>query len=191
MNGDLRVAYRASGEGERDIVFVPNWFTCCEILPELPRSKGGSRRWLRLGGSSSLTSRARERPIPSRRVRCRHWSNGQTASPRCSTISAVTKQFSSQRGAVATAALFAATHPSRTTALVVLEGYADPPARAPTDLTPRSLLAKFPEPWRTGEFEHASNPDMPWNEEIRHRVGTAGPHGSESGNPRARVALDV
>ena len=31
-------------------------------------------------------------------------------------------------GAVATAALFAATHPSRTTALVVLEGYADPQA---------------------------------------------------------------
>ncbi len=29
-------------------------------------------------------------------------------------------------GALATAALFAATHPSRTTALVVLEGYADP-----------------------------------------------------------------
>ena len=29
-NGDLRVAYRASAEGERDIVFVPNWFTCCE-----------------------------------------------------------------------------------------------------------------------------------------------------------------
>ena len=32
MNGDLRVAYRASREGPRDIVFVPNWFTCCEHL---------------------------------------------------------------------------------------------------------------------------------------------------------------
>jgi hypothetical protein len=29
-------AYRASREGPRDIVSVPNWFTCCEILPELP-----------------------------------------------------------------------------------------------------------------------------------------------------------
>ena len=27
LNGDLRVAYRASPEGPRDIVFVPNWFT--------------------------------------------------------------------------------------------------------------------------------------------------------------------
>jgi hypothetical protein len=35
-NGDLSVAYRASREGPRDIVFVPNWATCCEHLPELP-----------------------------------------------------------------------------------------------------------------------------------------------------------
>ena len=33
LNGDLRVAYRTSREGPRDIVFVPNWFTCCEALP--------------------------------------------------------------------------------------------------------------------------------------------------------------
>ena len=39
-NGDLRVAYRASGEGPRDIVYVPYWFTCCEILPELPFLQG-------------------------------------------------------------------------------------------------------------------------------------------------------
>jgi hypothetical protein len=35
MNGDLRVAYRASAEGARDIVFVSNWFTNCEAAPEL------------------------------------------------------------------------------------------------------------------------------------------------------------
>ncbi len=35
-NGDLRVAYRASREGPRDIVFVSNWFTNCEVFPELP-----------------------------------------------------------------------------------------------------------------------------------------------------------
>jgi hypothetical protein len=39
-NGDLRVAYRTSREGPRDIVFVPNWFTCCEVLPELPSLQG-------------------------------------------------------------------------------------------------------------------------------------------------------
>jgi hypothetical protein len=39
-NGDLRVAYRTSREGPRDIVFVPNWFTCCELLPENPSLQG-------------------------------------------------------------------------------------------------------------------------------------------------------
>jgi hypothetical protein len=29
-NGDPRVAYRASREGARDMVFISNWFTCCE-----------------------------------------------------------------------------------------------------------------------------------------------------------------
>ena len=40
LNGDLRVAYRASREGSRDIVFVPNWFTNCEVMPELPSLQG-------------------------------------------------------------------------------------------------------------------------------------------------------
>jgi hypothetical protein len=40
LNGDSRVAYRASREGPRDIVSVPNWFTCCEVLPELPSIQG-------------------------------------------------------------------------------------------------------------------------------------------------------
>jgi hypothetical protein len=40
LNGDLRVAYRASREGPRDIVFVSNWFFCCEALPELPSLQG-------------------------------------------------------------------------------------------------------------------------------------------------------
>jgi hypothetical protein len=42
LNGDLRVAYRASREGPRDIVFVPTWFTCCEHFPELPPIQGSS-----------------------------------------------------------------------------------------------------------------------------------------------------
>jgi hypothetical protein len=44
LNGNLRVAYRTSREGPRDLVFVPNWFTCCELIPELRPFKGGSRR---------------------------------------------------------------------------------------------------------------------------------------------------
>jgi hypothetical protein len=48
-NGDLRVAYRTLAEGERDIVFVPNWFTCCEHLPELPSVQGWVEAMTSLG----------------------------------------------------------------------------------------------------------------------------------------------
>jgi hypothetical protein len=44
MNGDLRVAYRASREGPRDMVVVPNWFNCCEFCQSYRRSRGGLRR---------------------------------------------------------------------------------------------------------------------------------------------------
>ena len=43
LNGDLHVAYRTVGAGARDIVFVPNWFTNCEVIPELPSMQGLDR----------------------------------------------------------------------------------------------------------------------------------------------------
>ena len=49
MNGDLRVAYRASHEGERDIVFVSPWFTNCEDFPELPSIQGWFEAMTSLG----------------------------------------------------------------------------------------------------------------------------------------------
>ena len=57
-------------------------------------------------------------------------------------------------GAFATAALFAATHPSRTTALVVLEGYADPMAERTDGLDPEEVIAAMVAMWGTGEFQH-------------------------------------
>ena len=70
-------------------------------------------------------------------------------------------------GTLAPAALFAAAHPSRTTALVVLEGFADPVNEQADGLTHEELRAAFFAMWGTGEYEHLVNPDMPWNEEIR------------------------
>ncbi|MFZ3346215.1 adenylate/guanylate cyclase domain-containing protein, partial [Mycobacterium sp.] len=66
-------------------------------------------------------------------------------------------------GSFATGALFAATHPSRTTALVVLEGNADTSGIADIEEVSAALAAM----WGTGEWQHVLNPDMPWNEEIR------------------------
>ena len=65
-------------------------------------------------------------------------------------------------GGSAPAALFAATHPSRTTALVVLEGYSGTEGLAPEEVR-AAVLAR----WGTGQMQYALNPDMPWNEEIR------------------------
>ena len=71
-------------------------------------------------------------------------------------------------GSFATGALFAATHPSRTTALVVLEGNSIPAAELTIEeLNYEEIIATMVAMWGTGEFQHATNPDMPWNEEIR------------------------
>ena len=66
--------------------------------------------------------------------------------------------------AFAPAALFAATHPSRTAALVVLGGYAD---AGGTPLVRDEVQAASVRMWGTGESQHVVNPAMPWNEEIR------------------------
>jgi class 3 adenylate cyclase len=67
-------------------------------------------------------------------------------------------------GAFATGALFAATHPARTTALVVLDGYAD---AGGTPLVQDENQAAWVRMWGTGKTQHLLNPDAPWNEEIR------------------------
>jgi class 3 adenylate cyclase len=69
--------------------------------------------------------------------------------------------------AFAPAALFAATNPSRTTALVALECYADPMAERTGGMELEERTAAFVAMWGTGESQQLVNPDMPWNEEIR------------------------
>src|SRR3984957_5014097 len=49
MNGDLYVAYRASHEGERDIVLVPAWSSNSEYLPEQPPLRGWIEAMTTLG----------------------------------------------------------------------------------------------------------------------------------------------
>jgi pimeloyl-ACP methyl ester carboxylesterase len=121
LNGDLRVAYRASREGHRDIVFVPNWFTNCEVVPELPPIQGWVEAMASLGrliffdqpgmGASDPVS-------PGAPPTLEQWADS---------ITAVLDELGSSEAvllagdsAFAPAALFAATHPSRTTALVRL-----------------------------------------------------------------------
>jgi pimeloyl-ACP methyl ester carboxylesterase len=166
MNGDLRVAYRASREGPRDIVFVPNWFTCCELFPELPSTQGWVEAMTSLGrliffdqpgtgASDPVTAGA----LPT----LEQWADSITAvldalgSPEAALVT--------HPGALPTAALFAATHPSRTTALVLLESATNGADR--TKLIQEEVIDGIAATWGTGEIQHLLNPDMPWNEEIR------------------------
>src|SRR6516225_7618857 len=49
LNCDLRVAYRTSPPGARDLVFVSNWFTTCELFPDLPSTQGWVEAMTSLG----------------------------------------------------------------------------------------------------------------------------------------------
>jgi class 3 adenylate cyclase/pimeloyl-ACP methyl ester carboxylesterase len=164
MNGDLRVAYRTSREGPRDIVFVPNWFTCCELLPELPSLQGWVEAMTSLGRLIVFDqpgTGASDPVTPGALPTMEQWADS---------ITAVLDDLGSReavlvtiQGSFATGALFAATHPSRTAALVVLEGYADLSGIADLEEEVAAMVAV----WGTGEYEYVINPDMPWNEEIR------------------------
>src|SRR6185312_16185648 len=113
MNGDLRVAYRTSPEGPRDIVLVPNWFTNCEIIPELPSIKGWVEAMASLGRLIFFDqpgTGASDPITPGALPTLEQWADS---------ITAVLDDLGSREavilslldGAFAPAVLFAATHP--------------------------------------------------------------------------------
>lgn len=126
LNGTLRVAYRTSREGPRDIVMV-NWLTNCEVFPELPSLQGMVEAMTSLGRLILFDqpgTGASDPVTPNALPSLEQWADS---------ITSVLDELGSQEavivaidGAFAPAALFVATRPSRTSALVVLEGYADP-----------------------------------------------------------------
>jgi class 3 adenylate cyclase len=186
MNGDLRVAYRASREGPRDIVVVPNWFNCCEILPELPAIQGWVEAMTSLGRLIFFDqpgTGASDPVAPGALPTLEQWADSITAV--LDDLGSREAVLIAMNAAFAPATLFAASHPSRTTALVGLEVYADPTTERTAGFTPEEFFDALVATWGTGEFEHVLNPDMPWNEEIR---ATWARHERLSASPRT-VAL--
>jgi class 3 adenylate cyclase len=169
LNGDLHVAYRASPPGARDIVFVSNWFTCCEVLPELPSLQGWVEAMTSLGrliffdqpGTGASDPVTLEAP-----PNLEQWADSITAVlDELGSRDAVL--IASAGGAFQPAALFAATHPSRTAALIVLDGSGYPMLGHSDGLDLEAVRSGLVAMWGTGETQHLLNPDMPWNEEIR------------------------
>jgi class 3 adenylate cyclase len=165
LNGGLHVAYRTSGDGPRDIVFVSNWFTSCELFPELPSTQGWVEAMTSLGRliifdqpGTGASDPVEAGALPT----LEQWADSITAV--LDALGSREAALVTYPGALMTGALFAATHPSRTSALIVLEGETHTADRlAIQDQTIATLKAT----WGTGELQHLLNPDMPWNEEIR------------------------
>jgi class 3 adenylate cyclase/pimeloyl-ACP methyl ester carboxylesterase len=168
LNGDLGVAYRTSRAGPRDIVSVPPWLSNCEVFPELPSVQGWVEAMTSLGRLILFDqpgTGASDPVTPGALPTLEQWADSITAV--LDDLRSREAVLLANPGALAPAALFAATHPSRTTALVVLEGYAPAKVERPDGLKQYEFIATAVGMWGTGEFQHAINPDMPWNEEIR------------------------
>jgi class 3 adenylate cyclase len=164
LNGDLHVAYRASAEGDRDIVYVPTWCTNCEIFPEMPSMQGWVEAMTSLGRLIFLDqpgTGASDPVMPGAMPNLEQWADSITAV--LDDLESDGAVLLAHAAAFQTAALFAATHPSRTSALLILEGRAQSRGDDSLDYLTSVWLPK----WGTGEMMPISNPDMPWNEEIR------------------------
>ncbi|HVE74341.1 MAG TPA: adenylate/guanylate cyclase domain-containing protein [Mycobacteriales bacterium] len=178
-DGGPAIAYRTRGTGPRDIVFVSNWFTNVEVLWEHPIVRPFFDQLASLGrlivfdqpgtGASDPISLD---ALPT----LEQWSDSvRLVLDAASSDQAVVLV---QDGAFPTGALFAATHPTRTTALVVTGGWArmvqdvDYPQGLPLDQVLRRVERSIAL-WGTGELQGKLNPDMPWNEEVRSSIASA------------------
>ncbi len=167
LNGDLRVAYRASREGPRDIVFVPNWFTCCEIMPELPSLRGWVEAMTSLGRLIFFDqpgTGASDPVTPGALPTLEQWADS---------ITAVLDDLGSREAALV--AIAGASRQRRCSRRHIRPA---PPRWSCSRVTQMRRLtapvvdheesrAAMVRMWGSGKIQHLVNPDMPWNEEIR------------------------
>jgi class 3 adenylate cyclase/pimeloyl-ACP methyl ester carboxylesterase len=176
-NGDLAVAYRTLGEGERDFVFVGNWFTNVETIPEAPWFTDMFERFSSFGrmiiydqpgtGASDPVSLD---TLPSLEL----WIDSTRVV--LDEAGVLRANLIALDGAFGTAALFAATYPSRTESLVSMGGWARwawaedyPFGRTEDELQQQAEL--FATLWGTGAVQGLMNPELPWNDDIQARWG--------------------
>ena len=118
-----RIARRSSRHCCSSRIGSPAANTCRSYRP----FRGGSRRWRRSVGSSSSTNRVSEHPIQSTTdapTTLEQWADSITAV--LDDLGSREAVLIASNAAFAPAALFAATHPSRTTALIALDGIRRP-----------------------------------------------------------------
>jgi pimeloyl-ACP methyl ester carboxylesterase len=124
-SGDLNIAYQVTGEGPRDLVYVPGWVSNIELMWEEPamahfleRLASFSRLILFDKRGTGLSDRVSNDELP-------------TLEQRMDDVRAVLEAVGSERAALfghseggSMCVLFAATYPERTTALITLGSFA-------------------------------------------------------------------
>jgi class 3 adenylate cyclase len=199
--GDAHIAYQVFGHGETDLVWMPYWHTHLEMLWELPFAAAF------LDG---LASFARVVLFDKRGVGL---SDPVALAPQPTVeswvedLSAVLDTVGAERAAVAAsdvgayiAILFAATHPDRTTALVLVNASArlarapDYPIGLPGHVAER-LVASFEENWGTGGLTGIMDPSLAHSEgwrnwESRYQRAAASP-GTIAATARMLLDTDV
>ena len=170
-SGDLHIAYQVVGEGPIDLVYVPSWISQVEHYWEEPVVAGYFER---LASFSRLIMFDRRGsglsdPVPS----------APTLEEQIDDVVAVMDAAASEQAAIfalldggAMAALFAATHPERTNALVLYEA------------APRMSWASD-YPWAPGREEREARLREPMNWGDGSRVAALAPSAAE--NPRVRA----
>ena len=119
-SGDLHIAYQVVGEGPMDLIYVPSWISQVEHYWDEPLVAGYFRRLTSFSRLILFDRRGSGMSDPVSRA--------PTLEEQMDDVVAVMEAAGSDRAAVfalleggAMAALFAATHPERTTALVLYE----------------------------------------------------------------------
>jgi pimeloyl-ACP methyl ester carboxylesterase len=125
QSGEYNIAYQVIGDGPRDLVFVPGWATNLDVFWEEPAC---ARFFERLASFSRLILFDKRGTGLSDRVPA---SQFPTLEQRMDDVRAVMDAVGSERAAVmgvseggAMSALFAATYPERTSALVMFGAFA-------------------------------------------------------------------
>lgn len=158
-SGDVHIAYQVIGDGPRDLVYVPTWISQIEHLWEEPRI---ARYFERLASFSRLILFDRRGLGLSDPV-----ASVPPLEEQMDDVVAVMDAAGSEQAAIyaqleagAMAALFAATHPERTSALVLYEGMPRMAWAPDYDwaLTDEQRLAAIARPWGDGSRINALAP---------------------------------
>ncbi len=186
-SGDVNIAYQVVGDGPLDLVFVPGWVSHLEVGWEDPSF---ARFLHRLASFSRLIMFDKRGTGLSDRVSLNEL---PTLEQRMDDVRAVMDAVGSERAAVmgvseggSMCALFAATYPERTSALVLYAANARHPAHGLTPEQLQPILEAFERGWGQGMAGPMWAPSRAHDQQL---MGWLARYGRLGASPGAAVAL--